>query len=59
MKVSELIEILQKVENKDVEIVTEVGDNNGCSTCGYGETTTRTELQEANDLETRVVLVFG
>lgn len=58
MTVAELIEVLQKVENKNVQVVTEVGNNDGCDTCGYGETTTVTELSEANDLETRVVLVF-
>ena len=59
MTVQELIDELMKVSDKSIQVVTEKGDNNGCDTCGYGETYTQYGLSEVNDLEARVVLVFN
>lgn len=56
MKVYELVQILSKV-NQDAEVTVEVGNNDGCDTCGHGETSSEHGIREANDLETRIVLV--
>lgn len=54
----ELIQILVRL-NPDAKILTEKGDDNGCSTCGWGETSTSYDLSEVNDLENKIVLVFN
>lgn len=56
MKVKDLLLILAKAD-QEAEVVIEKGNNDGCDTCGYGETTSERSISEANDLETRVVLV--
>ena len=58
MKVKELLKILAKA-NDDAEVVISKDNNDGCETCGYGSTSSEVSISEANDLETRVVLVSG
>ena len=57
--VEKLIEYLMKVENKSAVVMAEKGNNDGCDTCGFGESYTEYNLSEVNDLETRVILVFN
>lgn len=58
MKVKDLLVILAKAD-QEAEVVIERSDDNGCSTCGYGETSSEVNITDANDLETRIVLVAG
>jgi glutamate synthase domain-containing protein 2 len=55
MTVKELIEKLSKMK-QDAPVVVPVGDNNGCDTCGYGETYSEEDVVKIHGLETRVVL---
>ncbi len=56
MKVKDLLLILAKAD-QEAEVVIEKNNNDGCGTCGYGETTSDVYIKEANDLESRIVLV--
>lgn len=52
MTVKQLIEKLEKC-NPDLEVVIPVANDDGCETCGYGETYDNRE-PAVYDLETRV-----
>jgi hypothetical protein len=57
MKVKELIKELEKVDG-EANVVVEIGMNDGCETCGYGESSIDEDIYEIVDLETRIVLKF-
>lgn len=61
MTVQELIDKLQKVDNKKIEVICKYSytvPNTGCDTCGYGaqEEEKDVSIKEASDLETRFVI---
>ncbi len=56
MKVKDLLLILARAD-QEAEVVIEKSNNDGCDTCGYGETSSECSITQANDLETRIVLV--
>lgn len=56
MKVRELIAELLKMD-QEANVVTEHEDaDSGCSTCGYGATSSTRDVVVVTNLETRVVL---
>lgn len=56
--VGELIKFLQQFDN-NLPVCMEKGNNDGCETCGCGETQSEISVTRVFDLETRIVISSG
>ena len=56
MEVIELIEELKKASPGAIVYIS-VADGNGCDTCGYGETSTETDINDVEILGDKVWII--